>query len=970
MFVEIAQQKRIKLGQMPAERPVFRKLHGVAYGELRMAPKRPADLKVGVFSYDSLTAWVRFSSDTSPTSPDLQSTIGIGIKVFGVSGRDALGEDSDTADFIMQNFPVFFLDNAKQMCEFTYAGVVQGDYPGYLAKHPKTAKLLNEMQKVEGSVLTTTYWAILPFGAGGNQIVKYRLDPETPPENVANNNADYLATDIASRLSEREYRFRFMVQRRTNPATMPLDEATVDWPEAESPYVQVATLILFRQDINARGQAEYGQSLAFNIFRVPPVQAPAPESSIAQVRKVVYAASAATRHEANGQSLQDNPQPRGPPPATAPDDCIVKAVIYPSIGIARVGNSKGKGKDGYFVGPETPNPVPLPASAYRDKAGALKRQAARFRIYGVNAKGQIIRELTGSRDAQIDWSVQLANTKAAWYGFQLAMDIPESSSAPPTTLRNATVADRSLLSILPKARTVTRRNAKSKKFDDGVFMKSTMKVYLGEIFTDAAGRLLVLGGHGVSASYNGSWAITFANNEGWYDDMSDGPVTAKVKVKGAELDVVPAWVVVAPPNYAPQRKSVRTMWDLMRDVAIKAGMLAAPARPSFTEDILPIFQRLNGLQWVNAGFAAGWGFGGAFDVSSPRAVAKLADRSLANQALRHTIANQFRRFGVDSWSPKSWPWLYGDAMNIPPPPTPREYCSLSDCQLAMLDQWANGDFEADYDPSVTPPSDIDEIPVAGQGDALTKAALDFCLADAFHPGCEMTWPVRATTMYMAPFRFLHALEGWIPPNLGEVLTSDNLTIPNGPLYGQVPGSITRWMAVPWQCDTASCRSGYDPSYDPYVPAFWPARVPNQVLTKENYAIVKDEKRPLAERKAAFANRAAWIAPLGSTSYTDQINNMIAHFDHLGVVVTMPGPTDKEFPPVLEVEDQHKPIHDVRSEHKTQNLSVDERKRMFALRAAGHERGVHGGAPGVYRQVDISSIDKFHRFPRGLPVQFK
>jgi hypothetical protein len=39
------------------------------------------------------------------------------------------------------------------------------------------------------------------------------------------------------------------------------------------------------------------------------------------------------------------------------------------------------------------------------------------------------------------------------------------------------------------------------------------------------------------------------------------------------------------------------------------------------------------------------------------------------------------------------------------------------------------------------------------------------------------------------------------------------------------------MAVPWQTDTASCRSGYDLSYDPYVPAFWPARVPNEVLTK-------------------------------------------------------------------------------------------------------------------------------------------
>jgi hypothetical protein len=158
-----------------------------------------------------------------------------------------------------------------------------------------------------------------------------------------------------------------MVQRRINPATMPLDEATVEWPEAESPYVHVATLVLPRQDIDARGQAEYGQSLAFNIFRVPPEQAPVPESSIAAVRKAVYAASPATRHEANGQPLRDVPQPRIPaPPAPEPDDCVVKAAIYPSIGIARVGNSPEE----YFIGPEVPHPATRRRAVRQDQAGA------------------------------------------------------------------------------------------------------------------------------------------------------------------------------------------------------------------------------------------------------------------------------------------------------------------------------------------------------------------------------------------------------------------------------------------------------------------------------------------------------------------------------------------------------------------------------------------------------------------------
>ena len=62
----------------------------------------------------------------------------------------------------------------------------------------------------------------------------------------------------------------------------------------------------------------------------------------------------------------------------------------------------------------------------------------------------------------------------------------------------------------------------------------------------------------------------------------------------------------------------------------------------------------------------------------------------------------------------------------------------------------------------------------------------------------MTWPMRTVSMYMAPFRLKHAAEGWVEPSYGAELTPDILSLPAGPLGGQVPGSITRWMAIPWQ----------------------------------------------------------------------------------------------------------------------------------------------------------------------------
>jgi len=964
MFVALIQRKRIELGQRPARRTVFLKQHGVAYGFLRPRPDLPDDLKVGTFAHGELPCWVRLSSDTQPTSPDLHSTLGIGIKLFGLPGPTLMGDD-DTADFILQNHDVFFVDNATEFCEFTTAGVVDGDYPAYLKQHPKTAKILNEMEKAESSCLTAGYWAILPFafGKGANgqaRYVKYRLVPQGQAAGEPFNDNDYLAIDLAGRLRRGEATFRFEIQLQTDPETMPLDEATVRW---DSPWTHIADLVLCQQDIETRGQADYGRNLAFNIWRTPAEQTP--QGSIAAARRVVYQGSADQRRLANGVATSEpNQRPGSEPtqrPASEPtpestDTCIVKAAIYPPIGVCRVGNSP----DEFYLGPEVPDPEPCEPGSYRDDKGRLKREAARFRVYGLNALGQAVKELTAD-NATVKWHVELANQKSDWYEFQLALDIPEAADAPASLRRNGTVSDRAALRITPGHRNISgkKESGKAYKFDNGKFMGS--EVYLGELRTDEAGRLIVLGGHGKSASYDGGRAITFANNDGWHDDTSDGPVTAKVTYNGVELRVDPAWVVCAPPNYGPQQKSVRTMWDLIRDQAITSKTLPRPARPSFDKDIRPIFERMSNLQWVNQGFFAGFGFSGPFEFSSPQWLQRLGDPSPANLEMRRVLANNFREFSVDAWSPVPWPWLYGDAMNVPAAKTPRQNTALSGFQLWSLERWVEGEFEADYDPGRQPYKRVEDAPIAEQPDVLTRAAMEFCLADAFHPGCEMTWPMRQAGLYQSPFRLKHRKHKEPDVGYGAQL-AESWTLPDGPINGgQSPGSITRWMAVPWQTDTSSCRSGYDTTYDPYVPTFWPARVPNEVLSKEAYAIVMDETIPRSERTQAFSNRANWLAPLGlDKSYTHQINHMIHHFDEMGVVEVRPGlPNDPEFPDTMQVSDQRQSY-----KWKLDNVKSSDAGIKRLARGVSAQRGDaaddEDDAP-----TDLRTIDKVRRFPGGL-----
>jgi hypothetical protein len=70
---------------------------------------------------------------------------------------------------------------------------------------------------------------------------------------------------------------------------------------------------------------------------------------------------------------------------------IVSVAIYPGIGVARLGDSP----EGWFMGPEAPGEVPggEPGFRFKDDEGRIKRQAARFRIYGLDAEGRAVREI-------------------------------------------------------------------------------------------------------------------------------------------------------------------------------------------------------------------------------------------------------------------------------------------------------------------------------------------------------------------------------------------------------------------------------------------------------------------------------------------------------------------------------------------------------------------------------------------------
>jgi L-Lysine epsilon oxidase N-terminal/L-lysine epsilon oxidase C-terminal domain len=416
--------------------------------------------------------------------------------------------------------------------------------------------------------------------------------------------------------------------------------------------------------------------------------------------------------------------------------------VHPAIGVARVGNHL----NAFFIGPEVPGSAGVeiaadgaenPISSYKDQ-GRIKRQAARFRVFRFDqdAAGtlNLIDEVTADQ-AQIEWRVDLVNRKAA-------LDHSPDPSHPAHP-RTTDIADRNGLIIRNREPvTISGSNQSAREFNGRFLGKD---VYIGELRTDAKGRLIVLGGRGESESVPpGEDLPSFANNDRWHDDVADGPVTAVVTLAGQAPVAVhhPSWVVVAPPDFAPAIDSIVTLYDVAFGAAIEKGALKLDPVPSFRRHIKPLIERAADLRWVNS--FSRWNDLATVDLQA------LGTNDASSAALRAKVAKRLQSPGLRDFVMPTFMATY-------------------------IKQWVDGDFIADLggaDPATPVP------------DQLDRAALDACVGNNFYPGIEASINLRDKDIYARPFRL-------DPTNLAKVY----------------PGCLTEIMAVPWQADFRDCDGG-------------------------------------------------------------------------------------------------------------------------------------------------------------------
>jgi hypothetical protein len=504
--------------------------------------------------------------------------------------------------------------------------------------------------------------------------------------------------------------------------------------------------------------------------------------------------------------------------------------IYPAIGIARVGDA-----DEYYIGPEEyrglpilPDGKPFGGSDCRDKDNKIRRQGARFRVFKETTGGEFVEELTPGANGvlSIEWTVHLANKKSVWYDFQTALG--ETGYASNHPWRNAYIkekAKREKMIIDPGPGTVNGPNQRvdfsrdSKTSYPATFPPETIQPFaintIGSMLTDEQGRLIVVGGHGCSGTSHRSPEITdYANNDGWWDDTSDGPVQAKVHLAGGEIvEAANAWVLVAPPKDAPQIANLVTLHDTMFDVAVRDMGFRKDIYhnyawnfaylPDFDTEILPILERGNAYPWVVAIPPKPHDFN----------LAILGDPDPKYDSMRKYYYDKLRAPNMENLikSPQSghtmMPYLAGDDCLVDAL-SPSRYLTFTQTQYFMLQQWAEGKF-TNGKPSAN----------RNPGAQLTEAVLGNCVGGAFSPGIEMTWICRNTAIYTEPFRLKLKKHVPVPLSLDFNIYE-----------GFEPGDATKFMAVPWQADFNECSS--QPIVDKVV-YWWPAQRPLWVYARSD-----------------------------------------------------------------------------------------------------------------------------------------
>lgn len=270
-------------------------LVGLRNARLHVDSSLPLDFVAGYFQPGAeLPVTIRFSN-ASPlhvgdAAPDVR---GVALRVGASEGV--------FHDLLMTSFPVSHARDAWQFIEI--AKIASGPkalvLPRLLLKlgFAETKRVIGNIKsgsKSVDSLATLQFWSrgALLWGEGGP--VRYTLRPTGATVAAAHPaDADYLEAELAGRLQAGDVHYRLALQRFVDEVKTPIEDGAVEWLERDTPFIEVATLTIPRQNLWGPEPLAVKQDvngLAFNPWNCPePFR---PLGNLNRARGPVYASSA------------------------------------------------------------------------------------------------------------------------------------------------------------------------------------------------------------------------------------------------------------------------------------------------------------------------------------------------------------------------------------------------------------------------------------------------------------------------------------------------------------------------------------------------------------------------------------------------------------------------------------------------------------------------------------------------------
>jgi hypothetical protein len=294
-FLKAASARRHPVG--PVRRFNQARAAGCVEAEFTVRDDLPDQQRVGLFAEPrTYRAFIRFASASSSTDRE-KDVRGMSITLADVRGEN-LTPGATTQDFVLNSHPVMVAPDTKEffaLLQAMEAGGLQRVL--YFAKHPRLARIGLAARQQPASHLDIPYWSTTPYLFGEGRAVKYIARPcsERTSAMPARLTDNYLRDALRAHLEQADACFDFMIQFQIDSGQMPIEDATTEWSEQESPYHPVARIRIPRQRIDDADRVKLCEEVAFNPWNC--LADHRPLGSLNRARKDIYSALAQFRRE-------------------------------------------------------------------------------------------------------------------------------------------------------------------------------------------------------------------------------------------------------------------------------------------------------------------------------------------------------------------------------------------------------------------------------------------------------------------------------------------------------------------------------------------------------------------------------------------------------------------------------------------------------------------------------------------------